>query len=75
MDLSSLRDLLSLLREHEVRLYRSGDLELHLGPAPSRADEGDRDRSIDRLAAEEEDRRITFAHVEGWREPTPRGGP
>lgn len=34
MELDALHALLSLLREHGVLLYRSGDIELQLDPMP-----------------------------------------
>lgn len=61
MPLTELASLLALLREHNVRLYKTPELELQLGPSLSEFKDEPLAQREEREAREEED--VTFAHV------------
>jgi hypothetical protein len=58
-----LASLLALLRANNVRLYKSNELELHLGPSVFEFQDEALTKREEREAKEEED--VTFAHVGG----------
>ena len=58
---SELASLLTLLREHNVRLYKTPELELQLGPSVSEFKDETLAQREEREALEDEE--VTFAHV------------